>query len=77
VVAIHVKGLGNFRFCAVLINIFRTTLDRKALIEINNEIFSKNYIFSVVKEQIFRIYDFAGKFLSNSGKKIHDCEYAF
>jgi len=75
---LRVRGLGNVRFCAVLkavgINIFRATAVRKALIGINNEIFSKNYIFSVVKEQIFIIYYFVGKYLSNSGK-IYDYEY--
>jgi len=77
---LRIRGLGNVRFCAILkaagINIFRATAVRKALIKINNEIFSNNYIFSVVKEQVFRIYDYVSKFLSHSGK-IYDCEYIF
>jgi len=77
---LRVRGLQNVRFCAVLkavgINIFRATAVRKALIGINNKIFSNNYIFSVVKEQVLRIYDYVSRFLSNFGK-IYDCERVF
>lgn len=77
---LRVRGLQNVRFCAVLkavgINIFRATAVKKALIGINNEIFSNNYIFSVVKKQFFRIYDVVGKYLSDSGK-IYDYECIF
>jgi hypothetical protein len=40
------------------------------------KIFAKNYIFSVVKEQVLRIYEYVNKFLSNFGK-IYDCECIF
>ena len=77
---LRVRGLGNVRFCAILkaagINIFRATAVRKAIIVADIKIFAKNYIFSVVKEQVFRIYDYVSKFLSHSGK-IYDCEYIF
>ena len=77
---LRVRGLGNVRFSAVLkaagINIFRATAVRKAIIVADIKIFAKNYIFSVVKERVFRIYDYVSKFLSYSGK-IYDCEYVF
>lgn len=77
---LRVRGLGNVRFSAVLkaagVNIFRATAVRKAIIVADIKIFAKNYIFSVVKERVFRIYDYVRKFLSYSGK-IYDCEYVF
>jgi hypothetical protein len=77
---LRVRGLGNVRFSAVLkaagINIFRATAVRKAIIVADIKIFAKNYFFSVIKEQVFRICDFVGKFLSNSCK-IYDCECVF
>ena len=77
---LRVRGLQNVRFCAVLkatgINIFRATAVRKAIIVADIKIFVKNYIFPVVKEQVFRIYDYVSKFLSLSGK-IYDYEYIF
>jgi hypothetical protein len=58
------------------INIFRATAVRKAIIVADIKIFAKNYIFSVVKEQVLRIYEYVNKFLSNFGK-IYDCECIF
>jgi hypothetical protein len=58
------------------INIFRATAVRKAIIVTDIKIFAKNYIFSVVKEQVLRIYEYVNKFLSNFGK-IYDCECIF
>jgi hypothetical protein len=77
---LRVRGLENVRFSAVLkaagINIFRATAVRKAILVADIKIFAKNYIFSVVKEQVLRIYEYVNKFLSNFGK-IYDCECIF
>ncbi len=77
---LRIRGLGNVRFAAVLkataINIFRATAVRKAIIGADIKIFVKNYIFSVVKEPIFRIYDYFRQFLLNF-MKIHNYDCVF
>ena len=77
---LRVRGLGNVRFSAVLkaagINIFRATAVRKAIIVADIKIFAKNYIFPVVKERVLKVYEYVGKYLSDSGE-IYDYEYIF